>query len=267
MDWSRFSHLSFSDLSGLVSRRTVILVLMAVILYQATGIFYKVLTLQLVRMRPAPAAVGKAQTAAIARSRTGGCLPDHLREEPLRYDDQGGHGKTGRRHAGSTGCRAPHRSPGDRCGRAQVRVCGYRGEGDEETAAREGGGSRCRGEGDPDQAQRHRSSRQRSGADPQDGGDERGADRTAATGSAARRRPPPAAPRGTTVISRSEIDAGLQDMGSLLRQAQVRPYFEAGVPDGFHDQQHQAGEPLPEDGGRRRGYHPGGERPEDPDGG
>ena len=65
MDWSRFSHLSFSDLSGLVSRRTVILVLMAVILYQATGIFYKVLTLQLVRMQPAPAAAGKAQTAAI----------------------------------------------------------------------------------------------------------------------------------------------------------------------------------------------------------
>ena len=45
--------------------------------------------------------------------------------------------------------------------------------------------------------------------------------------------PPPAAPRGTTVISRSEVDAGLQDMGSLLRQAQIRPYFEAGVPDGF----------------------------------
>ncbi|MBE0558327.1 MAG: hypothetical protein IH628_13930, partial [Proteobacteria bacterium] len=65
MDWSRFSHLSFSDLSGFVSRRTVILVLMAVILYQATGIFYKVLTLQLVRMQPAPAAAGKAQTAVI----------------------------------------------------------------------------------------------------------------------------------------------------------------------------------------------------------
>src|SRR5574340_814630 len=64
MDWSRFSHLSFSDLSGLVSRRTVILVLMAIILYQATGIFYKVLTLQLVRIQPVPAAAGKAQTAA-----------------------------------------------------------------------------------------------------------------------------------------------------------------------------------------------------------
>jgi len=38
---------------------------------------------------------------------------------------------------------------------------------------------------------------------------------------------------GTTVLSRSEIDERLQDMGSLLRQALVRPYFSAGVPDGF----------------------------------
>jgi general secretion pathway protein C len=40
-------------------------------------------------------------------------------------------------------------------------------------------------------------------------------------------------PAGSTAVSRSEIDAGLQDMGSLLRQAQIRPYFKAGVPDGF----------------------------------
>jgi len=38
---------------------------------------------------------------------------------------------------------------------------------------------------------------------------------------------------GSTILSRSEIDEGLQDMGSLLRQALVRPYFNAGVPDGF----------------------------------
>ncbi len=38
---------------------------------------------------------------------------------------------------------------------------------------------------------------------------------------------------GTMVLSRSEVDEGLQDMGSLLRQALVRPYFTAGVPDGF----------------------------------
>jgi len=43
----------------------------------------------------------------------------------------------------------------------------------------------------------------------------------------------PATAPGATVLSRSEIDEGLQDMGSLLRQALVRPYFNAGVPDGF----------------------------------
>jgi general secretion pathway protein C len=45
--------------------------------------------------------------------------------------------------------------------------------------------------------------------------------------------PAAAVPGGTTVVSRSEIEAGLQDMGSMLRQAQVRPYFTAGLPDGF----------------------------------
>jgi type II secretion system protein C len=38
---------------------------------------------------------------------------------------------------------------------------------------------------------------------------------------------------GLIVVNRNEVAAGLQDMGSMLRQAQVRPYFNAGVPDGF----------------------------------
>ena len=41
------------------------------------------------------------------------------------------------------------------------------------------------------------------------------------------------APSGATILSRTEIDKELQDMGSLLRKALVRPYFNAGVPDGF----------------------------------
>ena len=59
--------------------------------------------------------------------------------------------------------------------------------------------------------------------------------------------PPPAgaaAPSvspGSLVLNRSEIGAGLQDMGSMLRQAQVRPYFNAGVPDGFMISSIQAG--------------------------
>ena len=64
MDWSRLFHWSLSDFRGIFSRRTVILTLMAVILYQLTGIFYKALTLQLIRMRPPPAATEKAQTVA-----------------------------------------------------------------------------------------------------------------------------------------------------------------------------------------------------------
>ena len=45
--------------------------------------------------------------------------------------------------------------------------------------------------------------------------------------------PPVAGAGGSIVVNRNEIAAGLQDMGSMLRQAQVRPYFNAGVPDGF----------------------------------
>ena len=43
----------------------------------------------------------------------------------------------------------------------------------------------------------------------------------------------PVVPAGATVLSRAEIDKELQDMGGLLRKALVRPYFNAGVPDGF----------------------------------
>ena len=55
MEWSRFFQLSLSDFRGILSRKTAIFVIMAIILYQLTGIFYKVLTLQLIRMRPSPA--------------------------------------------------------------------------------------------------------------------------------------------------------------------------------------------------------------------
>jgi general secretion pathway protein C len=51
----------------------------------------------------------------------------------------------------------------------------------------------------------------------------------------------PPAPAGSMVINRSEIGAGFQDMGSMLRQAQIRPYFNAGVPDGFMISNIQAG--------------------------
>jgi general secretion pathway protein C len=43
----------------------------------------------------------------------------------------------------------------------------------------------------------------------------------------------PAVSSGTTVVSRSVIQEAMADMGSILSQAQIRPYFNAGVPDGF----------------------------------
>jgi general secretion pathway protein C len=35
------------------------------------------------------------------------------------------------------------------------------------------------------------------------------------------------------VVTRSEVDASLKDMGTMLSQAQIRPYYADGVPDGF----------------------------------
>jgi len=63
MESLRTFHLSLADFQGLLSRRTVILVVTAVILYQGTGIFYKALTLQFIRMKPVPAAETKTPAA------------------------------------------------------------------------------------------------------------------------------------------------------------------------------------------------------------
>jgi len=40
-------------------------------------------------------------------------------------------------------------------------------------------------------------------------------------------------PDGTIAVSKNEIESGLKDMGTMLSQAQIRPYFSAGAPDGF----------------------------------
>ena len=66
VDLARYFRFSFSDLQGLFSRRTVILILMAVLLYQTTGVFYRALTLQLLRMTPPPAAEIQVQEAVAA---------------------------------------------------------------------------------------------------------------------------------------------------------------------------------------------------------
>jgi general secretion pathway protein C len=38
---------------------------------------------------------------------------------------------------------------------------------------------------------------------------------------------------GPTTISRDEVSASLKDMGTMLSQAQLRPYYSEGAPDGF----------------------------------
>ncbi len=232
MDWLRFSHLSFSDVSGLVSRRTVILVLMAVILYQATGIFYKVLTLQLVRMRPTPAAAGTALTAAI---------PTREPADSYRIISE-------RNFFGTTtkavtekqaGAAVPVQQDvallidlrgtvagGPRYGFAVIEEKGTKKQRLVKAGDLVAGAKVIRIKRNAidllvnDQERTLKILEMKEGPIVPPSG-------------VPSVPPPPAASRGATVISRSEVDAGLQDMGSLLRQAQIRPYFEAGVPNGF----------------------------------
>jgi general secretion pathway protein C len=43
----------------------------------------------------------------------------------------------------------------------------------------------------------------------------------------------PASSGAATVINRNEIESSLKDMGTMLSQAQIRPYYTEGAPDGF----------------------------------
>jgi general secretion pathway protein C len=233
VDWSRFSHLSFSDLSGLVSRRTVILVLMAVILYQATGIFYAVLTLQLVQVRPVPAAMDKAQTAAIP-----------AREPADAYRSVSERNLFGTTTKAVTEKQAAA-TPASQDVALLIDLRGTVAGGPkygfavvEEKATKK---QRLVKAGDLVAGAKVIRVR-RNAIDLLVNEQERtltmvetkeGPPIVPPRGVLPPPAPPPAAPRGTTVISRAEVDAGLQDMGSLLRQAQIRPYFEAGVPNGF----------------------------------
>jgi len=46
--------------------------------------------------------------------------------------------------------------------------------------------------------------------------------------------PSPVASSGKTIaVDRKDIDANLKDMGTMLSQAVMRPFFTGGVPDGF----------------------------------
>lgn len=227
MDWPRFFHLSLSGFRGLVSRRTVILTLMAVILYQVTGIFYKALTLQLIRMRPSPA-VEMAQTVAAP-----------IREPADAYrviTERNLFGTTTKAVADNQAV-AVHQQQdiallidlkgtvagGAKYGFAIIEEKGTRKQrlvkmGDVVTGAK---------------VVRIRRNAIDLLVNDQESTLEmlemkKGPILTPSKAAAA-----PAVSSGTTVVSRSVIQEAMADMGSILSQAQIRPYFNAGVPDGF----------------------------------
>lgn len=224
MNWPRFFPSSLSDFRGLVSRRTVILVLMAVILYQATGILYTILKLQLIQMAPAPAALERT-AAAPARE-----TADAYRIIPERNLFGTMAGALTDRQAGALQPQEtvlPIELRGTVAGDALYGFAII-----EEKGSRK---QRLVKTGDTllgIQVLRIK----RNAIDLLVNHRERTL-KIVETKEGPIFPPPPVAmpgiAPGTTILSRSEIDEKLQDMGSLLRQALVRPYFTAGVPDGF----------------------------------
>jgi general secretion pathway protein C len=229
LDWFRSFHFSLPDLRGLLSRQTAILVMMAVFLFQGVEIFYKVLTLQLIRMKPATAAEIRAPAAAAA-----------VREPADAYR------AIPERNLFGTTTKAVADKPS---GVAQQDVGllidlkgTVAGETRYEYAILEEKGTRKQRlvkAGDVIAgAKVVRITRNTVGLLIED------RERTLkmaetkeahifpqAAGAAA-----PSVSPGSLVLDQSEIGAGLEDigdMGSMLRQAQVRPYFNAGVSEGF----------------------------------
>ena len=235
MDLFRYFHFSLSDLRGLVSRRTVILALMAVFLYQGVGIFYKVLTLQIIRMRPAPEVEVKAPAAASA-----------VREPADAYR------VIPERNLFGTTTKAVADKQGGAVQQDIALLIDLKGTvaGDTKygfAIIEEKGTRKQRLVKAGDVIAGAKVVRiNRNAVDLLVENQERTL-KMAETKEAPILPPPPAGaaapsvPSGSLVLNRSEIGAGLQDMGSMLRQAQVRPYFNAGIPDGFMISSIQAG--------------------------
>lgn len=230
MDLSRFFRFSWTDLQGLVSRRTVILTVMAVLLYQATGILYQALTLQLLRMTPPAVTEVKAPTVAVAarepldafrsinernifgtetktiEEKQAENKPAQQQDITLLFDLRG-------TVAGN-----------EKYGFAVIEEKAQKKQrlvkiGDDVSGARV---IRIK----------------RNAIDVLVNDQERTlkmAERTEApiVPPAAKAAAAPVVSGGTIMVNRSEISSALADMGAMLRQAQVRPYFKGGVPDGF----------------------------------
>ena len=239
MDWSRFSHISVSDFRGLASRRTAVLAVMAVLLYQGTGIGYNILKLQLVRMRPAPAAEQEKAPAAEASS---------VREPADAYRIVTERNLFGSTTRTITDKQTPAVQQQDISLLVDLKgtVAGESKYGF--AIIEEKGTHKQRLVKVGDVVSGAKIVRIRRNALDLLIDDQERTLKMAETKEApilpltGQGMPPPAtAARGTVVVNRNEVASGLQDMGSMLRQAQVRPYFNAGVPDGFMVTNIQAG--------------------------
>jgi general secretion pathway protein C len=230
VDWVRYFHFSLSDFRGLVSRRTVILAVMAVFIFQGVGIFYKTLALQLIRMKPAPAVEIKAPAAAVATREP----VDAYRVIPERNL----FGTTTKAVADKQTAAAPQQ---DIALLFDVRGT-VAGEGKYGFAIIEEKGTRKQRlvkAGDVVAGAKVIRIK-RNAVDVLVEGQERTL-KMEEMKEASILPPPPAAVApagapplpGTLVLNRSELQAAMEDMGSMLSQAQIRPYFNAGVPEGF----------------------------------
>ncbi|MDP1992741.1 MAG: PDZ domain-containing protein [Syntrophales bacterium] len=226
MDWSRFFHFSLADFRRLISRRTVILVVMAILLYQGVGIFYNLLKLQLIQTGPAPAAAEKAKPATAPIRETA----DAYRIIPERNL----FGTTTSMIADKQTVAVQQRSI-----EQLIELKGtVAGEGKFGFAIVEEKGTR--------KQKLVKSGDILSGAKvvriKRNAVDFLVGDQVVTLKIVEAKEDsilPPAqsaasmVPSGATILSRTEVDRELQDMGGLLRKALVRPYFNAGVPDGF----------------------------------
>jgi len=234
---------SLAALKGLVSGRTVPFVLMAAILFLATGIFYKILTLRLMDIQPAATAAEKVRSTAVL-----------IREPADAYriiPERNLFGTTTKAVMEETPAAAAVQPQIDAAQLIELKgtIAGESPYGFaiiEEKATKK---QRLVKAGDL--IDRAKVIRIKRNAIDLLVGEQEQTLKIVETNEApilGPMRPPilqqsraAPAPSGATIVSRNEIDAGLQDMGTLLRQAQVRPYFNAGVPDGFLITNIQAG--------------------------
>lgn len=226
----RFSLASLADLPDRISRRTVILAVMAILLFQVTGIFYKIVALQLVRAIPAPAQERVVPAAA-----------QSPRPPAAAY------GAITARNLFRVTVAAAEDSQKQAAAPRQdlALLLDLRG-----TVAGDGAYGFAIVEEKPARKQRLiKTGEQVAGAqvlrirrnavDFQMGGQPvtlrivEAAQAPLLPPAAGRPAAPPPRASGPIVVNRTEIAAALQDMGTMLRQAQVRPVFSAGKPDGF----------------------------------